>query len=91
MLKVFAQTIKYETGCINKEGIEYFICKFIGVINLFYWIGLVLGIALIMWAGAKYIYTRGKDWHNELFYVILGIVLIIASFSIPILIFSFLK
>jgi len=91
MLKVLAQTIRGEIGCINKEGIEYFICKFIGVINAFYWISLVLGIILIMYAGAKYMYTKGKDWHSELLYVILGIALIIASFSIPVLIFSFLK
>jgi len=91
MLEVLAQTIRGETGCINREGIEYFICKFIGVINFAYWIGLVLGIGFIMFAGAKYIYTRGKDWHSELFYIILGIALIIASFSIPVLIFSFLK
>ncbi len=73
------------------EGINYFISKFKDLIVLFYRAALILGIGLIMYAGAKYIFNKGKDWHSEIIYIILGVALIIASFSIPVIIFSFLK
>lgn len=89
---VLAQVkFKGEAGCFEQEGINYFICKGIGIVNVFYWIGLVAGIALLMFSGFKYMMNPGKGFKEELPYILLGIVLIIASFSIQILIFSFLK
>ena len=87
---VLAQIGK-EVGCGNLTGIDYFLCKFEGFLWLFFNIGLVLGIGLLIIAGIKYIASQGKDWHSELIFIILGIVFIIASFSIPVIIFSFLK
>ncbi len=90
--QVFAQTIfKGEAGCIQQEGINYFLCKAIGILNIFYWIGLVGGMALLMISGAKYMINPGKNIKEEMPYIILGIALIIASFSIQVIIFSLLK
>ncbi|GIW65767.1 MAG: hypothetical protein KatS3mg094_286 [Candidatus Parcubacteria bacterium] len=80
-----------EVGCGDLSGLEYFLCKIEGLLWIFFNIGLILGIGLLIVAGIKYISTQGKNWHNELIFIILGIILIIASFSIPLIIFSFLQ
>jgi hypothetical protein len=87
--KTYAQIGK-EVGCFNKEGLDYFLCKLEGLIWIFYWFSLILGIFFIILAAYKYTISQGKDWHSELIYIILGIVLIIISFSLPVIIFSFL-
>lgn len=89
---LLAQTVfKGEAGCIQQEGINYFICKGIGILNIFYWFSLVFGIGLLMYSGLKYMMNPGKGFKEETPYILLGIALIIASFSIQVIIFSFLK
>jgi hypothetical protein len=86
----FAQIGK-ETGCLNLAGLDYFMCKFEALLWFFFTFGLILGIGFLVVAGIKYTLSQGKDWHNELIFIILGIILIVASFSLPVIIFSFLK
>ncbi|MEM0231892.1 MAG: hypothetical protein QXG78_02120 [Candidatus Methanomethyliaceae archaeon] len=90
---VFAQAIRFrgEIGCAQQEGINYFICKLIGVINIFYWIGMVSGIGILMYSGFKYMVNPGKGFKEEVPLIIVGLVLIIASFSIQAILISFFK
>lgn len=90
---VFSQVIKFrgEAGCIQQTGINYFICKLTGIINIFYWIGIILGIGILMFSGFKYMVNPGKGFKEEIPLIILGLALIIASFSIQVLVISFLK
>lgn len=91
IMKVFAQIFKGETGCIQQEGINYFICKGIGILNIFYWLGLVGGIIILMSSAIKYMLNPGKNIKEEIPFIILGIALIIAAFSLQVVIFAFLK
>lgn len=88
-----AQIIKFkgEAGCISQSGINYFICKALGIINIFYWLGIVIGIGILMYSGFRYMMNPGKGFKEEFPFIILGIILIIASFSIQVVIISFLK
>ncbi|MCS7183734.1 MAG: hypothetical protein NZ866_00045 [Patescibacteria group bacterium] len=86
----FAQLGK-EVGCFNLTGLDYFFCKIEGFLWIFFNIGLILGIGLLIFAGIKYTLSQGKDWHSELIFIILGIAFILAAFSLPLIIFSFLK
>ena len=90
---LYAQTIIFrgEAGCIQQHGINYFICKLTGIINIFYWIGIVFGIGLLMYSGIKYMANPGKGFKEEIPLILLGLILIIASFSIQVLVISFLK
>lgn len=87
---VFAQIGK-EADCLNLSGIDYFLCKIESLIWIFFNIGLILGIAFLIFAGIKYTASQGKDWHSELIFIIIGIIFIITSFSLPLIFFSFLK
>lgn len=93
MIKEALAQIRFrgEAGCIQQEGINYFICKGIGIVNIFYWIGLIGGIGLLMISGIKYMMNPGKGVKEDLPLIILGIALIVASFSIQVIVFSFLK
>lgn len=91
MLNEVLAQIGKEVGCANLSGLDYFLCKFEGLLWIFFNLGLILGIVLLIIAGIKYTTSQGKDWHSELIFIILGIVFIIASFSIPLIIFSFLR
>ncbi|GIW66141.1 MAG: hypothetical protein KatS3mg095_0039 [Candidatus Parcubacteria bacterium] len=87
---VFAQIGK-EAGCSNLTGLDYLLCKTESLLWIVFNISLILGIFFLIFAGFKYTTSQGKDWHNELIFIILGIILIISSFSIPLIIFSFLR
>ncbi|MGC8981933.1 MAG: hypothetical protein ACP5JU_03225 [Minisyncoccia bacterium] len=78
---------------------NYFLEKTKDLLNIFYLLGMVGGILFLMYAGFKYITSGGKggkggegsEIHKEILFAIIGLILIILSFTIPILFYSFLK
>jgi len=93
MKLAFAQIVRFkgEAGCINQEGINYFICKFLGIINIIYWLGIVGGIITLVYSAILYMANPGKGIKEEFPLIILGLVLIISAFTIQVLVFAFLK
>jgi hypothetical protein len=61
--------------------------------RLLYLIGLAFSVLMIMIAGFQYVASQGKvsEIHRSLAYIVIGIIVIIISFSLPVLMQSFLQ
>lgn len=63
------------------------------VSRLLYLLGLAFSVLMIMIAGYQYVSSQGKvsEIHRSLAYIVVGIIVIIISFSLPVLIKSFIQ
>jgi H+/Cl- antiporter ClcA len=75
-------------------GVDYFFQLSQNLINIFYGLGILGGIFCLLYAGFKYITSLGQktsEVHKEIIFAIIGLILIIISFVLPVIIYSFLK
>jgi hypothetical protein len=73
---------------------NYFLDKTKELLNIFYFLGMAGGVLLLLYAGFKYITSLGEktgEIHKEIIFAIIGLILIILSFTIPVIFYSFLK
>ena len=76
------------------EAIKQEVLKILGnIINFSFTLFMIVGGFALLFLGVKYILAKGdiKELHKSLYYVILGIVLLVSSFFIPSLLKNFLE
>ena len=74
---------------------NYFFTKIKELLSYFYGLALIIGIGLLIYAGIRYTLSRGQknlsELHLEIIFIIIGLIFVITAFTLPVIIYSFLK